>query len=238
MSILNSDLARRSYLIGNSFTLADACVAESVIGLKLTKYPEVIRWVLHVIAFCPGATLPESLLPQSSSPLVFPLILKREEPSKNMTSKEAASSGGAEESKVGGAEAGQQDTDGKNKKEGKKAKIKLADNKETTVAAPTSTGSEELDPSKLDFRVGRVVKCWDHPEAEKLLCEEIDCGESSGPRQIASGLRAHYHAEEMQGRKVIVLANLKDRNLVGFKSQVGSSSIIDIEIRSRGNREW
>lgn len=77
----------------------------------------------------------------------------------------------------------------------------------------------DSDPSKLDFRVGVVVKCWEHPEAEKLLCEEIDLGEAN-VRTIASGLKAHYNASDMVGRRVIVLANLKDRTMVGFKSQV------------------
>lgn len=85
-------------------------------------------------------------------------------------------------------------------------------------AASSDTG-DALDPSKLDIRVGVVVKCWNHPESEKLLCEEIDLGEGS-VRTIASGLRAHYAAEEVQGRQVLVLANLKERPMAGFLSQV------------------
>ena len=50
---------------------------------------------------------------------------------------------------------------------------------------------------------------WVHPEADKLYCEEIDVGEEEGPRQIASGLRAHYSEEEMLGKRVLVVANLK-----------------------------
>ena len=75
-----------------------------------------------------------------------------------------------------------------------------------------------LDVSKLDIRVGRIEKCWEHPEADKLYCEEIDLGEETGPRSIASGLRAHYSVDEMVGKKVLVLANLKSRKLVGFPS--------------------
>jgi methionine--tRNA ligase beta chain len=82
----------------------------------------------------------------------------------------------------------------------------------------TGGDGESLDPSKLDLRVGLIVKCWNHPEAEKLLCEEIDLAEASGPRSIASGLRAHYAAEDMVGKRVIVVANLKEAKLVGFKS--------------------
>jgi tRNA-binding EMAP/Myf-like protein len=55
-----------------------------------------------------------------------------------------------------------------------------------------------------------------------LLCEEIDVGEEK-PRSIASGLRAHYSKDEMQGKKVIILANLKERPMAGFKSQVCGS---------------
>lgn len=75
-----------------------------------------------------------------------------------------------------------------------------------------------LDVSKLDIRVGVIEKCWEHPEADKLYCEEIDLGEETGPRSIASGLRAHYSVDEMVGKKVLVLANLKSRKLVGFPS--------------------
>lgn len=50
-----------------------------------------------------------------------------------------------------------------------------------------------------------------------MYCEEIDVGEDT-PRHIASGLVPHYSLEEMANRKVLVMCNLKARNLVGFKS--------------------
>lgn len=75
-----------------------------------------------------------------------------------------------------------------------------------------------IDISKLDIRVGVINKVWEHEEADKLYCEEIDLGEEGGPRQIASGLKAHYSLDEMEGRRVLVLANLKSRKLVGFPS--------------------
>lgn len=77
--------------------------------------------------------------------------------------------------------------------------------------------STEIDISKLDIRVGVIKKAWLHEEADKLFCEEIDIGEES-PRQIASGLRAHYNLEDLEGQRVLVLANLKARKLVGFPS--------------------
>ena len=74
-----------------------------------------------------------------------------------------------------------------------------------------------IDVSKLDIRVGVITKAWLHEEADKLFCEEIDIGEES-PRQIASGLRAHYNLEDLEGQRVLVLANLKARKLMGFPS--------------------
>jgi methionyl-tRNA synthetase len=74
------------------------------------------------------------------------------------------------------------------------------------------------DIAQIDLRVGHIVRAWAHPEAEKLWCEEIDLGEGK-PRTIASGLRQFYSLEQMQGRRVVVVANLKPRTMVGFESQ-------------------
>lgn len=109
------------------------------------------------------------------------------------------------------------------KTEEKKEKAPKGAKKESKESKPASTESaapanEGPDPSKLEIRVGEIKRCWNHPESEKLLCEEIDIGEPN-IRTIASGLRAHYSAEEMVGKKVLVLANLKERPMAGFKSQ-------------------
>lgn len=112
--------------------------------------------------------------------------------------------------------------EGKGKKEGKKDGKKEGGDAAPPAAAAAAGGGggdkdDDLDPSKLEIRVGHVVKCWDHPESDKLLCEEIDLGEGS-VRSIASGLRPHYTAAQLEGRKVLVLANLKPRAIAGFTS--------------------
>jgi aminoacyl tRNA synthase complex-interacting multifunctional protein 1 len=76
---------------------------------------------------------------------------------------------------------------------------------------------DQPDICKLEFKVGVITKVWVHPTADKLYCEEIDVGESE-PRQIASGLRPHFSLEEMMGQRLLVVSNLKAKNLVGFKS--------------------
>lgn len=87
-------------------------------------------------------------------------------------------------------------------------------------AADTKDPMEDYDGppiSALDIRVGIVTKVWEHEEADKLYCEEIDVGEDE-PRKVASGLRPYMSAEDLEGKKVLVLCNLKERKLVGFPS--------------------
>ena len=76
---------------------------------------------------------------------------------------------------------------------------------------------DQPDICKLEFKVGQITKVWNHPEADKLYCEEIDVGEEV-PRQIASGLRPYFTLEQMQGQRLLVVSNLKPKNLVKFKS--------------------
>jgi len=84
---------------------------------------------------------------------------------------------------------------------------------------PPETVPEEINVSKLDVRVGIIKNAYNHETADKLYCEEIDIGEESGPRNIASGIRPYYDTpEDIIGKKVLVLANLKTRKLQGFPS--------------------
>ena len=101
----------------------------------------------------------------------------------------------------------------KRKKE-KKAAIISANKAGQDALADT----DQSEFTKMDIRVGQIIKVWNHEEADKLLCEEIDVGEETGPRQIASGLRQYYSLEQMQGKKVLVVCNLKASKIVGFTS--------------------
>lgn len=87
---------------------------------------------------------------------------------------------------------------------------------------PKKNAVAPVDPNlppicQLEFKVGVITKVWVHEKADKLYCEEIDVGEEI-PRQIASGLRPHFTLEQMQGQRLLVMSNLKAKNLVGFKS--------------------
>ena len=88
------------------------------------------------------------------------------------------------------------------------------------VASPSRVMIAENDPFwGVDLVVGRIVDAWKHEKADKLICEVIDCGEAfGGERKIASGLFHFYKPEELKGRLVIVVANLKEKPLVGYPS--------------------
>jgi methionyl-tRNA synthetase len=101
----------------------------------------------------------------------------------------------------------------------KEAKAKNAAKASVGQQQGGGTDKEQPDFTKMDIRVGRIVKVWNHPDADKLFCEEIDVGEDSGPRSIASGLRNYYSLEEMHNRMVLVVCNLKSSKMVGFESQ-------------------
>jgi len=68
-----------------------------------------------------------------------------------------------------------------------------------------------------DLRVGKIVDAKNHPESDKLYVETIDLGEEK-PRQILSGLAHHMKLDEVKGAMVVVIANLKERNIGGMKS--------------------
>jgi aminoacyl tRNA synthase complex-interacting multifunctional protein 1 len=100
-----------------------------------------------------------------------------------------------------------------NNKDGGKGKA----NKKGQPPPKQGKNEDQPDICKLEFKVGVITKAWNHPDGDKLYCEEIDVGEEA-VRQIASGLRPHYTLEEMMGQRLLVVSNLKAKNLIGFKS--------------------
>ena len=73
------------------------------------------------------------------------------------------------------------------------------------------------DFAKLQFQVGEIIACEAVPKSKKLLCSQVRIG--SQVRQIVSGIKAHYTPEEMVGKKVMVLVNLKPATLAGVVSE-------------------
>ena len=73
------------------------------------------------------------------------------------------------------------------------------------------------DFAKMQFQVGEIISCEAVPKSKKLLCSQVKIG--SQVRQIVSGIKAHYSPEEMVGKKVMVLVNLKPAKLAGVLSE-------------------
>ena len=73
------------------------------------------------------------------------------------------------------------------------------------------------DFSKLQFQIGEIVKCEEVPKSKKLLCSQVKIG--SETRQILSGIKAWYKPEDMVGRRVMVVTNLKPAKLAGMMSE-------------------
>jgi|SRR5690349_9571808 len=90
----------------------------------------------------------------------------------------------------------------------------------TPAPAPAPAGPVKVtidDFKKLEFRTGKVLECVPHSNADKLYVLKVDLGTET--RQIVSGIRAFYQADELVGKTVVVVANLQSAMLRGIESQ-------------------
>jgi len=92
--------------------------------------------------------------------------------------------------------------------------------------APEDENVIDIDPKaeitfddfgKMQFQVGEIIACEEVPKSKKLLCSQVKIG--SQVKQIVSGIKAYYKPEEMVGKKVMVLVNLKPAKLAGVLSE-------------------
>ncbi|KAK2149590.1 hypothetical protein LSH36_445g00012 [Paralvinella palmiformis] len=82
---------------------------------------------------------------------------------------------------------------------------------------PVSKSVDEVVPSRLDFRIGRIVNVKKHPDADSLYVEEVDLGESE-PRTVVSGLAGLVPMDKLQDRLGVFLCNLKPAKMRGILS--------------------
>jgi methionyl-tRNA synthetase len=71
---------------------------------------------------------------------------------------------------------------------------------------------------EVELRVGQIMAVDDHPNADKLFVVNIDDGSDEG-RTVCAGLKDYYEAEEMVGKSIVFVANLKPRKLRGVMSE-------------------
>ncbi|ESO92251.1 hypothetical protein LOTGIDRAFT_217054 [Lottia gigantea] len=77
---------------------------------------------------------------------------------------------------------------------------------------------EEIIPSRLDLRVGKIISVEKHPDAESLFVEKVDLGEEN-PRTVVSGLNNLYPMEKLQDRLAVFVCNLKPAKMRGVLSE-------------------
>lgn len=97
-----------------------------------------------------------------------------------------------------------------------KAQVKKEKEKVENAITLQQIGIEDF--AKIELKVGTVLECKKVEKADKLLCSQIDVGEEK-PRTIVSGIAKYYTPEDMVGRQVIVVTNLKPAKLRGIESQ-------------------
>ena len=93
----------------------------------------------------------------------------------------------------------------------------LAEEKEDVMDMEAKPEITFDDFEKLQFQVGKIISCEEVKKSKKLLCSQVQIG--SQVRQIVSGIKAHYSAEEMVGKRVMVVTNLKPAKLAGILSE-------------------
>jgi methionyl-tRNA synthetase len=102
--------------------------------------------------------------------------------------------------------------------EPKKAKPAKDSKPEAKIEMACPDCIEFEDFAKVDLRVGTVLEATPHPEADRLLVLKIDTADET-PRQVVAGIAEFFKPEELVGRQVVVVANLKPRKLRGLVSQ-------------------
>ena len=102
--------------------------------------------------------------------------------------------------------------------EPKKAKPAKEPKPEPKIAMACPECIEFEDFAKVDLRVGTVLEANPHPEADRLLVLKIDTADET-PRQVVAGIAEFFKPEELVGRQVVVVVNLKPRKLRGLVSQ-------------------
>lgn len=225
----NKALLPNVYLVSNHITLADIVFYTAVHPL-LSQWSDkeriiflnITRWFDYI-----------QHLPEITKVQVLPLIKidteVPEQPKAESSQEDKGKGKGPAKEKEGGEKTpaaaeqkGQQQKEQPAKKEQQQQQPKKEQQPKGKGAAAAAKDTPVLsateDVSRFDIRVGRIVTCKKHDAADSLYVEQIEVGETE-PRQVVSGLVKFIPLEEMQGRRVVILANLKASNLKGVKSQ-------------------
>ncbi|KAJ3387852.1 Aminoacyl tRNA synthase complex-interacting multifunctional protein 1 [Entophlyctis sp. JEL0112] len=243
---LDKILATRVYICGNHLTLADffvhsalyTTVAKSSKQSRLefcnvTRYFDLIQRLVRAVATENSITVTDLVeidldVPSDDIPLLSEARRKgdagsSQTPKEKVDNASPPAAPAAEKKQASAAKRSKTDEDkkagGKSSEEKKPAvKDTKTDPAKGSASKPEETENSKPEPERLDLRVGHIVTVKKHPDAETLYVEEIDVGESK-PRTVVSGLVKFMKEEDLLGRKVVLLCNLKPAKMRGIESQ-------------------
>jgi methionyl-tRNA synthetase len=108
----------------------------------------------------------------------------------------------------------------KTKESSKEMKVEITSESQKPTPQPVSAGPEQIgieDFMKADLRVGRVVSAERVEKSEKLVKLKVDIGTET--RQVVAGIGKSYTPEDLMGKSIVIVANLKPAKLMGVESQ-------------------
>ncbi|GJC78288.1 tRNA-aminoacylation cofactor ARC1 [Colletotrichum liriopes] len=243
LDTLNSHLSTRTTLLGTKPSKADTALYSARTGEK--GYPNIVRhldFVQNYPAFAADVKSEDKVNVDLDDVLyVKPPVDAKAEKERLKKEKAAAAASAA-----GGDKAALPDRTKDNKKDksaGEKVKEAVTEAKDKVKAAVAAQEGEEgegpkpqkaaapaapLSPALIDLRVGHILKAIKHPEADSLYVSTIAVGDQPNDdtteyegqvcRTVCSGLNGLVPLESMQGRKVVVVCNLKPVKMRGIKS--------------------
>ncbi|KAL6073758.1 G4 quadruplex nucleic acid binding protein [Balamuthia mandrillaris] len=237
LNTVQKHLLTRTFLVSNHLTAADVALYTAVHPLmealdektKTVSLCNVTRWfdlVQHQPSVATAAGL--SVI---EFPLNAPLAAKQDDKAKGGKQGEK----GKQQQQKGGKKGNQQEEPEKQKQgeekaaptaageavgkgKGKGQAQGQAKGKGKGGKQPAPKAAELPDIAKIDVRVGTIVNCQKHPDADALYLEQIDVGEEK-PRTVVSGLVRFVPLEKMIGARVLCLCNLKPAKMRGVLSE-------------------
>ncbi|KAF9049593.1 nucleic acid-binding protein [Hymenopellis radicata] len=227
LAALDTQLIPKTYVVGNYLTAATFAKFQPT---QYFSHPALTRYFDHIQSCPPVRKSAEKL---SSFPLVSfdllraPKLERTAEPPKKKKEKTPAATPPAEATAStppteAAATTSEPKTQKKEKKDKKKdaatAPAQDAGKKKGGKAASPAADEGEPVPSMIDLRVGHIIDVKKHPDADGLYIEQIDIGEETGPRTVVSGLVHYIPIEQMQGKYLVAVCNLKPANMRGVKS--------------------
>lgn len=247
LSSLNTHLSTRTTLLGSKPTVADIALYSSLAPVVKSwddeqrtgekGYHHIVRW----LDFVQNAPLFDLKVPetdkvhiQPDKVVFYPKPVDQKAEKERKKKEKALAAAGAGAAATAGAPASEAASKRAQQAEGAKGANVPTEKKEKKQKQPkpqknAPAADKPLSPALIDLRVGHILKAINHPDADSLYVSTIACGDAPGTdntseyegkvvRTVCSGLNGLVPLEEMQGRKIVAVCNLKPVKMRGILS--------------------